>query len=285
MEILTRSRAMSEPYTALLCFIRTHIQFIMRSIWNGAIGFGLVNIPVKLYSATETSTLDLDMLDKSDLSNIRFKRVNEKTGKEVKWENIVKGYKLDDNYIVLDEEDFEAASPEKSKIFSIEQFVEEAEIESVYFQTPYFLEPQKNGENAYVLLVEALKKTKKVGVGTFVLRTKEVLGIVKPYRDLLIVNTIRFPEELREYEELAIPDKKVKPGELKMAVSLIEQNTEKFDSEQYKDTYSADLLKIIKQKAKGKKPKIAKAEETSDKTIDLMAKLKASLEKSKKNVS
>lgn len=275
----------SEPSTPLLCFISTYIYFIMRSIWNGAIGFGLVNIPVKMYSATESSTLDLDMLDKNDLSNIKFKRVNEKTGKEVKWENIIKGYKLGDNYIVLDDEDFEAASPEKSKIFSIQQFVDEAEIESVYFQTPYFLEPQKNGENAYVLLVEALKKTKKVGVGTFVMRTKEILGIVKTYHDLLIVNTIRFPEELREYEELTIPDKKVKPGELKMAISLIEQNTEKFDSEQYKDTYSADLLKIIKQKAKGKKPTIAKTEETPDKTIDLMAKLKASLEKSKKNVS
>jgi DNA end-binding protein Ku len=120
----------------------------MKPIWNGAIGFGLVNIPVKLYSATESSTLDLDMLDKKDLSNIKYKRVNEKTGKEVDWENIVKGYLLDGNYVVLEDEDFEAASPEKSKVFSIQQFVEESEIESVFFDTPYFLEPQKNGENA-----------------------------------------------------------------------------------------------------------------------------------------
>ena len=257
----------------------------MRSIWNGAIGFGLVNIPVKMYSATESSTLDLDMLDKKDFSNIRFKRVNEKTGKEVVWENIVKGYKLNDEYIVLEDEDFEAASPEKSSIFSIQQFVDEEEIESVYFETPYFLEPQKNGENAYALLLEAIKKTKKAGVGTFVMRTKEVLGIVKPYKDILILNKIRFPEELREYEELKIPSKKVKPGELKMAVTLIEQNTEKFDSEQYKDTYSADLLKIITQKAKGQKTKVKKTKETPDQAIDLMAKLKASLEKSKKKVS
>ena len=257
----------------------------MRSIWNGAIGFGLVNIPVKMYSATESSSLDLDMLDKSDLSNIKFKRVNEKTDKEVLWENIVKGYKLDDRYIVLDDEDFEAASPEKTRVFSIQQFVEEDEIESVYFETPYFLEPQKNGENAYTLLVEALKKTKKVGVGTFVMRNKEILGIVKPYHDLLIINKIRFPEELREYDELKVPDKKVKPGELKMAVTLIDQNTEKFNPEQYQDSYNADLLKIIQQKAKGKKSKVVKVEDTSDKTIDLMAKLKASLEKSKKNVS
>ncbi|RNC63367.1 Ku protein [Proteiniphilum sp. X52] len=257
----------------------------MKSIWNGAIGFGLVNIPVKMYSATESSTLDLDMLDKSDLSNIRFKRVNEKTGKEVEWDNIVKGYKLNDRYIVLDEQDFEAASPEKSKVFSIQQFVDEDEIESVYFEAPYFLEPQKNGENAYSLLLQALKKTRKVGVGTFIMRNKEILGIVKPYHDILIVNKIRFPEELREYEELKIPPEKVKPNELKMAISLIDLNSETFDAEQYKDTYSADLLKIIKQKAKGQKLKVAKGTEPTDKTIDLMEKLKASLEKSKKNIS
>lgn len=257
----------------------------MKSIWNGAIGFGLVNIPVKMYAATESSTLDLDMLDKSDLSNIRFKRVNEKTGKEVDWENIVKGYKLDDRYIVLDDEDFEAASPEKSKVFSIQQFVNEDEIESIYFETPYFLEPQKNGENAYVLLSHALKQTGKVGVGTFVMRNREILGIVKPYRDMLILNKIRFPEELREYEELNIPAKKTKANELKMAVTLIELNSEVFDSEQYKDTYTADLLKIIRKKAKGQNLKKAKREEPSDKTIDLMEKLKASLEKSRKNIS
>ena len=257
----------------------------MRAIWNGAIGFGLVNIPVKMYSATESSTLDLDMLDKADLSNIKFKRVNENTGKEVEWNNIVKGYKMDGRYIVLTDEDFDAASHEKSRVFSIQQFVDIDEIDSVYFETPYFLEPQKNGENAYSLLLEALKKTKKVGVGTFILRSKEILGIVKPYGDILIINKIRFPEELREHEELNIPEKTVKPGELKMAITLIEQSSEKFDSEQYKDTYNADLMKIIEQKAKGKTPKLTVAEEPSDNTIDLMAKLKASLEKTKKKVS
>lgn len=257
----------------------------MRSIWNGAIGFGLVNIPVKLYSATESSSLDLDMLDKRDFANIKFKRVNANSGKEVKWENIVKGYKLNDRYIVLDDEDFEAASPEKNKLFSIQQFVDEKEISSLYFETPYFLEPQKHGENAYKLLLEALKETKKVGVGTFVLRNKEILGLVKPYRDVLIINKIRFPEELREYDSLKVPEGKVKPGELKLAVSLIEQNSESFDVEQFKDTYTADLLKIIKKKSKGQKLKVVKKEEVPDAAVDLMAKLKASLEESRKNVS
>src|SRR5690606_41999268 len=122
---------------------------IMRAIWTGAIGFGLVNIPVKIYSAVQSSSLDLDMLDRKDKSNIKFKRVNEKTGKEVKWENIVKGYLKDDQYVILEDEDYEAALPEKTKILSIDQFVDEEEIDSVYFETPYFLEPQKNGENAY----------------------------------------------------------------------------------------------------------------------------------------
>jgi len=122
----------------------------MRSIWTGAIGFGLVNIPVKLYSATESSTLDLDMLDQKDHSNIRFLRVNEKTGKEVPWKNIVKGYKLpNDEYVVLTDKDFEAASAKKTKTIEITDFVDEAEIDSMYYETPYYIEPDKSGARAY----------------------------------------------------------------------------------------------------------------------------------------
>jgi len=261
----------------------------MKAIWNGAIGFGLVNIPVKIYSATQTSKLDLDMLDKSDYSNIRFKRVNEKTGKEVKWDNIVKGYLLDDKYIILDKEDYEAASPEKSKILSIDQFVKEVEVDSVYFENPYYLEPQKNGENAYRLLLNALKKTKMVGVGTFVLRESEAIGLIRPYNDdVLVLNRLRFAQEIRDYKDLKIPAKKApKPAELKMAVNLIEQLSQKFDPEMYQDTYSEALLKIIKKKAKGKNVKTKKAAPAKEgKVIDLMAQLKASLQSSKsKNAS
>ncbi|MFW2135968.1 Ku protein [Chryseobacterium sp. TY4] len=261
----------------------------MKAIWNGAIGFGLVNIPVKIYSATETSKLDLDMLDKSDFSNIKFKRVNEKTGKEVKWENIVKGYLMDGKYIILDEEDYEAANPEKSKILSIDQFVKEVEVDSVYFENPYFLEPQKNGENAYQLLLNALSKTKMVGVGTFVLRESEAIGMIRPYNDdVLVLNRLRFAQEIRDYKDLKIPSKKVpKPAELKMAVSLIEQLSQEFDPLLYKDTYSESLMKIIKHKAKGQGVKVRKAEPAKEgKVIDLMAQLKASLQTSKsKNAS
>ena len=256
----------------------------MRAIWNGAIGFGLVNIPVKLYSATETSALDLDMLDKKDFSNIRFKRVNEKTGKEVAWENIVKGYKMEDRYIVLDSEDFTAVSPEKSKILSVKQFVKEEEIDPAYFETPYFLEPQKNGEEAYKLLLKALIKTKMAGIGTFILREKEILGLVRPFENkILMVNRMRFPQEIRSYEDLKMPSAKApKTEELDMAESLIKQLATEFTPEKFKDTYHDDLMKIIEQKAKGKKTKAIEEEQPESAPSDLMAQLKASLESGKK---
>src|SRR3954466_15583510 len=194
----------------------------MRPIWTGAIGFGLVNIPVKIYSATETSSLDLDMLDKKDHANIKFKRVNEKTGKEVQWGNIVKGYKMpNDEYVVLDDKDFERASAKKSKTIEITEFVDESQIETVYYETPYYLEPDKSGTRAYALLREALKKTGKVGIGMFVLRSKEHLAILKPAGDVIVLNRIRFYEEIRDEKELNLPPKsEVKPKELEMAVNL-----------------------------------------------------------------
>ncbi|WP_343565729.1 Ku protein [Sphingobacterium sp.] len=256
----------------------------MRAIWNGAIGFGLVNIPVKLYSASESSTLDLDMLDKRDLGNIRYKRVNENTDKEVPWENIVKGYKIEDSYIVLDDDDFEAVSPEKSKILSIKQFVNEDEVDVALFETPYFLEPQKHGDTAYKLLLEALLKTKMAGVGSFILREREILCMIRPYqKEILMVNRMRYPEEMRSYADLKIPKGKApKAEELHMAEALIKSLAEAFDPSKYKDTYNEDLLKIIKQKAKGKNIKSKKTKEPEEKTIDLMAMLKASLESGKR---
>ena len=255
----------------------------MRAIWNGAIGFGLVNIPIKLYSATEESNLDLDMLDKEDLSNIQFKRINAKTGKEVKYENIVKGYKLEDQYIVLTEEDFNEVSPEKSKILNIKQFVNIQEIDSAYFETSYFLEPQKNGEDAYRLLLNALIKTKMAGIGTFILREKEILCLVRPYEEkILMVNLMRYPEELRSFEDLKLPSaKKPQTEELKMAESLIKQLQTTFDPDKFKNTYNEDLMKIIKAKAKGKTKKTETKEEVSTTATDLMAQLKASLEAGK----
>jgi DNA end-binding protein Ku len=148
----------------------------MGPIWTGAIGFGLVNIRVKMYSATKSSSLDLDMLDKKDHANIKYVRVNEKTGKEVTWENIVNGYKLNDEYIVLDDKDFEAASAKKRNTIEISDFVKEDEITSLYYETPYNLEPDKSGTRPYELLHQALLKTKKVVVASFVMGNKESLA-------------------------------------------------------------------------------------------------------------
>jgi DNA end-binding protein Ku len=251
----------------------------MRPIWTGAIGFGLVNIPVKIYSATESSTLDLDMLDKKDHSNIKFKRVSEKTGKEVPWANIVKGYKMpNDEYVILDEKDFEMASAKKTKTIEITEFVNETEIETVYYETPYYLEPDKSGARAYALLREALQKTKKVGIATFVMRSKESLAILKGSGKAIVLNRIRFEEEIRKTTDLKLPAKtEVKANELKMAVTLIDQLTGKFDISKYKDTYSGELMKVIKAKAKGVKVKEPKLKVVHTKTKDLMDQLKASL--------
>src|ERR1700704_6410619 len=183
--------ALSLNGTILVLVRIIKIKF-MRAIWTGAIGFGLVNIPVRIFSATQDSNLDLDMLDKKDHAEIRFKRVNEDSGREVTWENIVKAYDMNGKYIVLDDEDFQKASPEKSKIIEILQFVKETEIESIFYETPYFLEPQKSGVKAYALLREALKKSGKVGLGNFVMRTKESLCVLKPMENAIILQGIRF---------------------------------------------------------------------------------------------
>jgi len=249
----------------------------MKAIWTGSIGFGLVNIPIKMYSAVEESTLDLDMLDKNGHANIKFKRVNEHTGKEVPWANIVKGYMLNDRYVILDDKDFEKASPEKTDHIEIIQFVDEKEIDSTYFEAPYYLEPQKTGSRAYVLLRDALKKTAKAGVGTFVMRNREHVCIIKTIDDVLVLNRIRFAEEIRKTTDLKIPATKSKPAEIKMATSLIDQLTKPFDPSKFKDDYSDKLMKVIRAKAKGKTVAYKPMKVVHSDTKDLMEQVKASL--------
>ncbi len=257
----------------------------MRAILTGSIGFGLVNIPIKMYSAVETSTLDLDMLDKKDHANIKYKRVNENTGKEVAWENIVRGYLVNEKYVVLEKSDFEKASPEKTKHIEISQFVDEKEIDSTYFEVPYFLEPDKTGTRAYALLRDALKKSGKAGVGLFVMHNREHVAVIKAKDDVIILNRIRFAQELRSPKDLKLPDTKSKPEELKMAVALIDQLSQKFDPKKYKDEYSDKLLKIINAKAKGKKAPFKPMKVVHSSTKDLMEQLKASLSSGKRKAS
>lgn len=262
-----------------------NVNVCMRSIWSGAIGFGLVNIPVKLFSAVQQSELDLDMLDKKDHAKIRFQRVNESTGKEVPYENIVRAFNLDGQYVVLDDDDFKKASPEKTKMIEIAEFVEEKEVDSMFYETPYYLEPQKAGVKAYGLLRDALKKTGKTGLSTFVLRSKESLALLKVSGDALILQKIRYEQEIRKPEDLSIPASTSKPAELKMAISLIEQLSGKFDISKYKDTYSDELMKLIQAKAKGKKLPATTMRVVHSKSQDLMSQLKASLETKKKKAS
>ncbi|MGV6943424.1 non-homologous end joining protein Ku [Sphingobacterium kyonggiense] len=250
----------------------------MRAIWTGAIGFGLVNIPIKIYSATQSSSLDFDMLDRKDHANIKYKRVNENTGKEVEWDNIVKGFMLMDKYIVLEDADFEEAMPEKTKMISLQSFVKLEEIDSIYFDTPYYLEPQKSGEKAYQLLLKALQKSKTAGLGTFVMRNVENLAIIKASDQVLVLNKLRFDEEIRNPEELKIPSSaKISKAEMDMALQLIKMNSNEFDISQYKNEYSKELLKIINQKSKGKRATIRKINVENTKATDLLEKLKASL--------
>jgi DNA end-binding protein Ku len=257
----------------------------MRSIWNGSISFGLVSIPIKLFSGSEERALDLDMLDSHDGSRIRYKRVNEKTGEEVEWKDIVKGYKKGDSYIVLEKEDFENANMKKSKTIDIEQFIKTDEVADVLFKKPYFIKPQKEGDKSYVLLRDALSKTKKLGVATFVMRQKEHLSLIGVYENALVLHIIRFEDEIKDTSELDLPKQKTGKKELDMAISLIDQYTEKFDFSKFKDIYNDQLLKIIESKASGKSSKPEKFEVKPTPAKDLMAQLKASLEKRKKKAS
>jgi DNA end-binding protein Ku len=262
-----------------LLVIPVQYQSIMRSIWKGSIGFGLVSIPVKLYSAVQSSSLDLDMLDSRDHAKIRFQRVNENTHKEVPYEKIVKGYKLDnDEYVILEDSDYESASPEKSKIIEIESFVDIEEVNPMYYETSYYAEPDTKNNKAYSLLIQAMTKSKKAGLARFVLRSTENLCIVHPVDNVLVVTRIRFAQEIRDTEDLNVAKTvEVTKKELEVGLALINQYAEKFDVTKYKDDYHEELLKIIHAKAKGKHPTIKKLKPHKTKSTDLYAQLMESL--------
>lgn len=250
----------------------------MRSIWKGSIGFGLVNIPVKLYSAVQSSRINLDMLDGRDQEHIKFQRINEKTRKEVPYDKIVKGYLLDDGYVILDDQDFEDASPQKTKMIELENFVDIAAINPMYYETSYYAEPETQGRKAYALLLQALKKSKKAGVARFVLRSTENLCVIHPVDKVLVVTKIRFAEEIRSAEEIATPDDvNVGKKELEVGLALISQYTSEFKIDQFKDEYTAELLNIIKAKAKGKRPTIKKMKPEKATSDDLYDQLMQSL--------
>src|SRR4030095_15831380 len=235
--------------------------------------------------ATESSSIDLEMLDKKDHSNIKFKRVNEKTGKEVAWEDIVKGYKVDNRYVVLTDEDFKKASPEKTKTIDIVEFVESEDVPPIHFESAYYLEPEKTGGKAYVLLRDSLAKSKKAALGSFVLRNKESLCLLAPSEKILVLHKIRYAQEIRSTEDIKVPAAKVSPAEVQMALKLIDQLSGEFDVSKYKDTYSDTLMKFIEAKAKGKKFAAPKLHVAHSRSKDLMEELKASLSQVKRKAS
>ena len=254
----------------------------MRSIWKGSIGFGLVSIPVKLYSAVQTSSLDFDMLDSRDHSRIRYQRVNEHTHKEVPYEKIVKGYKLNDDYVIMDEHDFEDAAPEKSKVITIESFVNVFEVNPMFYETSYYTEPDTKNNKAYGLLLQALLKSGKAGLARFVLRNTESLCIVHPVNNVLVVTRIRFAQEIRETDDLDIAkDMNISKKELDMGLALIEQYAEKFDVSKFKDEYNDSLLNIIKAKSKGKRATVKKLTPHKTTSDDLYDQLMESLKTKK----
>ncbi|MEN0056735.1 MAG: Ku protein [Mucilaginibacter sp.] len=254
----------------------------MRSIWKGSIGFGLVSIPVKLYSAVQTSSLDFDMLDSRDHARIRYQRVNENTHKEVPYDKIVKGYKLNDDYVIMEDHDFEDAAPEKSKVVEIESFVDIADVNPMFYETSYYTEPDNKNNKAYALLLKALQQSKKAGLARFVLRSTESLCIVHPVNNVLVITRIRFGQQIRGTEDLNIADNvEVSKKELDVGLALINQYAEDFDVSKFKDEYTDELLNIIKAKSKGKRATVKKLEPHKTTSDDLYEQLMSSLKNKK----
>ena len=268
-----------------------------RGLWKGAISFGLVNVPVELFSAQKRSAeLDLTMLDKRDLAPVGYKRVNKASGKEVPWDDVVKGYEYeDDKYVVLSEEDFRRANPDASKTVDIMAFVELADIAPQYFETPYYLAPGKRGEKAYALLRDAMAKAGKAGIATVVIRTKQYLAALVPQGDALVLNTLRYHDELKSAKDLDIPEKlkgaKATSKELDMALTLVDDMADDWQPERYRDTYHEDLLKRIEEKVKAgqteevtEPEKAARPKKGAD-VIDLMSLLKKSVADGRKGAT
>jgi DNA end-binding protein Ku len=256
----------------------------MRSIWSGALSFGLINIPVKIYSASEERALKFRMLEKHGNCPISYAKICRSTGKEVPYEDIVKGYEYQKgDYVILSDEDFERASPRKTKTIDIVHFIEEEEIPVKFIDKPYFIEPDKKAEKAYVLLREALKRAKKAGIARWVLKNKEHMALIKPDGNILTLIQLRFEDELRSPSDLHIPDKAdYSKKELEIALSLIDQLSEHFNAKDYHDTYTEELKKIIDKKAKGKPIKVSEENEPAPTDMkNLMDILQKSLAKAK----
>ncbi len=253
----------------------------MRAIWSGSISFGLVNIPIKLYSGTEDTSISFRMLHSSDESPVRFAKICRAEEKEISYKEISRGYEYQKGeFVVLTEEDFEKANLRATHVIDIVSFSEEKEIDVRHYVKSYYLEPDKGAEKAYALLCEALARAKKVGLAKFVLHHREHFAMLKPIGNLLVVETLRYQNEIRSSKSLNLPkEHKLTKKELDMALALINQLTARFNSAEWHDNYEEELRKIIEAKAKGVKPKAKGKVPRNTKVKDLMYTLKASLQK------
>jgi DNA end-binding protein Ku len=263
-----------------------------RVLWKGAITFGLVHIPIELYPAEERKEFKFSMLDKRDFSPVGYKRYSKKSGKEVEWNNIVKGYEYEkDQYVVLSDEDFRRANVKASQTIDIEAFVPAGEIPPQYFDTPYYLVPAERGQKVYALLRETLRSTGRVAVAQVVIRTAQHLAVVAPVGKILMLNTLRYADELRPTKDFALPEEgfkgaQVTSKEVDLAKRLIDDMTEHWQAGDFKDTYHQDLMRRIEEKIKkGQTREITEPDGEATKAprsaqvIDLAALLKQSLDK------
>lgn len=257
-----------------------------RPIWRGSLSFGLVNIPVALRTAETSNDLSFKLLDRRNLTPVHYRRVNESTGKEVPWEDVVKGYEYEKGeYVPMTEADFQRANAEATQTIEITDFVDQAGIDPVYYDKPYYLAPAKNAAKSYALLREVMRRTKTVGVAKVVIRSRQHLAAVFPQKSVLVLNLLRFAHEIRDPSELDIPgDVSLGEKEVKMGERLVEAMIDKWQPEKYRDDYREDLLALIERRVQEGKTKVIdetppKAPKQPAKVIDIMDLLKRSVER------
>ena len=253
----------------------------MRAMWKGSIAFGLVNIPIELYSATRDHRPRFRLLHAKDESPVHYERICQSDGKPVAWEDLVKGYEFEKGrFVVLTKDDFKTAAVEKTKTIDILDFVDPDQVDERYFETPYYLQPAKGAERAYALIRDAIRQAGKIGIAKIILRDAQHLAALKTIGDALVLTMMRFADELADLEDFKFPSSSgIRPAEMKMALQLVESLSAEWEPEKYTDEYRDNLMKVIQAKLKGKKPKLQEREtpQTAD-VVDLMARLRASLE-------
>jgi DNA end-binding protein Ku len=260
-----------------------------RALWKGAISFGLVHVPVSLYPASRSEGLSFDMIDKRDFSPIGYKRYNKRTGDEISRENIVKGYEYaKGEYVIITDEDFKQANVEATQTVDIVAFVDAAAVAPYFYDTPYYLEPGKRGEKGYTLLREVLRRTGRIGIANVVIRSRQHLAALIPVDRVLLMNTLRWANEIRSMADLTLPEAgagEVSEKELSMAERLVDDMTDDWKPEQFKDTYTSDLMARIDQRIKAGETHLVTPESgdaaeprRGAEVIDLVSMLRRSLE-------